>query len=123
MVTGFDRATFRYIFSKCSPMYADVTPYSKDGTIRLLRCKKGRVGMFDSILGLALALLNIRSRGSNSLLQMVFGATRNIPSLLLRFGRRVLLDVLKAEPNAQVVMPIHQRFNLIVTRLVISIMS
>ena len=65
----------------------------------------GKPRTFDSTFALALVLMHLRCKGSTSLLQMVFGATRSPLSLWLRFSRRVLLHVLKSELNAKVVMP------------------
>ena len=104
-VTWSDHTTFHYILSKFSPTYDIMSPYSKDGNIRLKRCKQGRPRIFESNFGLALVLLHLQSRGSNNLLQMVFGATKGPMSVLLRFARGVLLDVIKGEPDAKVAMP------------------
>jgi hypothetical protein len=46
-----------------------------------------------------------RTRGSLYALQLVFGLTGSVLSLFLRYGRRLLLRVLKAEPGSRIQMP------------------
>jgi hypothetical protein len=38
-------------------------------------------------------------------LQMIFGMTANLVSMYLRFGRRILIAVLKKEPDARIQVP------------------
>lgn len=94
-----------YVLSKFRPAYNRMTPYSKDGKMRDMKVFKARPRTFDSIFGLALFLLHLCSKGRCNLLQMVFGSTKSQLSLWIRFSRRVLLGVLKSEPNAKVKMP------------------
>ena len=104
-VTEFDHFTFHYILSKFAPTYDRMTPYTVDGSMREMRIQKGRPRKCDLTLGLALVLLHLRSRGGSHLLWMVFGSTKNPLSLWMRFGRMVLLFILKSEPNAKVKIP------------------
>ena len=54
-------------------------------------------------LGVCLAWT--RTRGSSMVLQIIFGMTATSVSLYLRFGRRILVEVLKSEPLAAIRVP------------------
>jgi len=54
---------------------------------------------------LALVLAYNRTRGSTFALSLLFGTMGSVTSLFLKFGHRLLLKVLKAEPRAKVQRP------------------
>jgi hypothetical protein len=108
--TGFDYASFNYLQSKFMVLYLRYTPYSRNGKIVLRRSDNGiprnrRPRHLDSRACLGLVLAFTRTRGSMYAMQMLFGITGSVLSLFLRFGRRLLIRVLKEEPGARVAMP------------------
>lgn len=107
-LTGFDFKSFQYILEKFDPVYRAYSPYSRNGRIRLLPdrlVKRGRPRSMTSAHCLGLVLTWGRSRGSEFVISLLFGITGSVCSLFLRFGRRVLMKVLKNDPNAEVRMP------------------
>ena len=103
-VTGFHHASFNYLLERFSPVFESMTPYGEDGQIREKQ-KKGRPRTFDNTLGLGLVLMWTRTRGSCFVLGMLYGSTKGPLSLFLRFGRRVLLQVLRADPASRIKIP------------------
>ena len=54
---------------------------------------------------LALTLTWSRSKGAESVLSVIFGATGSVCSLFIRFGRRILILTLKRDVRSAVTMP------------------
>lgn len=107
-VTGLDHRSFRYILAKFSTVYSSFTPYSADGNITRLpqtASSKGLPRTLSPVHCLGLLLAWTRTRGSEYVLCMLFGVTGFVCSLFLRFGRRILIRVLRDDPIAAVRMP------------------
>jgi hypothetical protein len=107
---GLDYRCFNYLNTKFKPLYDRYSPYSSTGRIRLRRVVNGvpvlrRPLSMDSRGCLGLVCSFTRTRGSLYALQLVFGLTGSVLSLFLRYGRRLLLRVLKAEPGSRIQMP------------------
>jgi len=105
--TGLNYAAFNYLSVMFEELYNKYTPYSRSGFIvlkkRVNRYRRPR--SLDSRGCLALVLAHLRSRGSLNWLCMLFGTTYSVTQLFLRFGRRLLLLVLKNIPATKVTMP------------------
>ena len=104
---GFDHQTFASLHEMFKVEFEKYSPYSHDRRIqrRLPRKKAGRKHLLSSIHCLGLILAWTRTRGSYSVLQLIFGLTVNCLSLWLRYGRRLLLKILRDHPLAKVKMP------------------
>ena len=96
-LTGFDHATFSYLLRLFQPIFDNYTPFGKGGRIEKMspRGRKRSVAALD-ILGLVLAWT--RTRGGIFSLQLHFGLTMSNLSTYLRFGCRILVEVLKNNP-------------------------
>ena len=105
--TGLDYPTFNFLAVEFEVLYNMYTPYSRNGKIILKR----QVGRFrrprslDSRGCLALVLAYTRTKGATFVLCMLFGIIGTTASLFLRFGRRLLLKILKSLDGAKVQMP------------------
>lgn len=103
---GFDHQSFATLHNRFKPLFDNNSPYKNDG--RLIGRhdkKKGGRRLINSTQGLALVLAWTRTRGSLSVLQIIFGLTASRLSHWLRFGRRMLLKVLSEDPLAIPTMP------------------
>jgi hypothetical protein len=114
--TGLDYPSYNYLSSKFEVLYQRYTPYSANGKIVVRRTENGRPRirrprLLDSRGCLALVCAFTRTRGSMYCLQLLFGITASPLSLFLRFGRRLLLRILKQEPGARVQMPSIEEIN------------
>ena len=108
--TGLDYRSFNYLNTKFKVLYDLYTLYSPTGKIRRRRVVNGvpvlrRPLSMDSLGCLGLVCSFTRTRGSYYALQIVFGLTGSVLSLYLRYGRRLLFRVLKAEPGERIQMP------------------
>jgi DDE superfamily endonuclease len=108
-LTGFDHASFNALHEMFQPIFLTHSPHSSDGVIRRIRpetsFRRGRPRMITSAACLGLVLVYGRTTGVVFLLCSVFGLTHTPLSMWLRFGRRVLLHVLKDHELARVKMP------------------
>jgi DDE superfamily endonuclease len=103
---GFDHASFALIHTPFRILFDDYSPYCNKGrTIRRHNKNKGIRRLISSRQCLALVLAWTRTRGSLAVLQLIFGLTAGHLSLWMRFGRRLLLRVLREDRNGAVVMP------------------
>ena len=66
---------------------------------------RGRPRLISARDCLGLVLGWTRTRGSNMVLQIIFGMTSTSVSMYLRFGRRILIKVLTNEPSAAIRIP------------------
>ena len=103
---GFDHKAFQKLHSNFEPLFNNYSPYLNRGRLiaKHNRNKGGR-RLLNSIQCLALVLAWTRTRGSLAVLQIIFGITAGRLSLWLRFGRRLLLKMLRSDPLAIVSMP------------------
>ena len=106
-VCGIDHCTFRTLLDKFTPLYNRYTPYSDDGSILLMEVRSlcGRPRSMTALQCLGLILMWTRSRGKMSFLCMIFGITDAVCSVFIRFARRILIQILRHDANAQVRMP------------------
>jgi DDE superfamily endonuclease len=96
--TGFDHDTFSWLEERFTPLFNSNSPYSTDGFIRSidpLRIRGGRPRKIDANTCLGLTLMWTRTRGSLSVLQCLFGITGSPLDLWLRFGRKLVIAILK----------------------------
>jgi len=105
--TGLNYAAFHFLSLKFEPLYNAYTPYSTSGKIVLKRVNRRfrRPRSLDGRGCLALVLAHLRSKGSLNILSQLFGTTGSVTSLFLRFGRRLLLTILRKIPAAKICMP------------------
>ena len=103
-LTGFDYATFHWLIQKFAPLYDKYSPHSEDGLIKRIR-KQGRPRLMTAVDCLGLNLAWTRLRGSMVALQLIFGLTETSVSIYLRFGRRLLVNVLSSCPDAAICIP------------------
>ena len=109
-VTGLDFSTFDWLAERFN-LYFDTHSPWVDNTIgdivRLTeeQLRHGRPRQISGIDCLGLCLAWTRTQGSCFALHMIFGMTSNPVSMYLRFGRRILIEVLLREPDAQIRVP------------------
>lgn len=106
-LTGFDNRAFQFLLRLFAPFYYGFTPYSSDGNIRPLHStvSLGRPRSMSAAHCLGLILTWHRTRGAEFVLCLMFGITGSVCSVFLRFGRRILLKVLKENAMARITMP------------------
>lgn len=107
-LTGLDFATFDWLAGNFAELYDTHSPWvdqTNGNIVRLQPRQKGRPRMPSAIDCLGLCLTWTRTRGSCSILQMIFGLTLNPVSMYLRFGRRILITVLRKEPDTAIKVP------------------
>ena len=103
---GFDHKTFSTLHDKFKIVFDKYSPWTRHGRIQKVRKDKGgRPRLLSSVQCLALALAWTRTRGSYAVLQLIFGLTASHLSLWLRFGRRILVRILRDDPLAKVIKP------------------
>jgi hypothetical protein len=102
---GFDHTSFNQLHNLFVPFYNEFTPRDHpEGMIRV-KNQTGRPRLLCSRSCLALALTWTRTRGSATVLQIIFGMTRTALSIWLRFARRIIVKVLQKHPLAMVKLP------------------
>ena len=111
-VTGFDHAGFAELLRIYKPCFDQFTPWTgdQDGTTyRRLQIGanegRGKKRIITAEASLALVLCWYRFRGAEFILQGWFGFTGTHNNVWLRFGRRMLLRVLKQHKEAKVEFP------------------
>ena len=112
IMTGFDHRVFDELVELALPYYDSYSPYNREGDgIRRLPEWEINVGGHKRSLTchgcVGLALVYLRTRGSRSALQMLFGLTPGPLSNWLRFTMRILITVLGTVEEAQVKLPTH----------------
>ena len=101
-LTGLDFDTFHWLERMFTPIHDNYSPWiSPDGRIVPVNNTRGRKRLMQGKDCLALSLAWTRTRGSNMALQIIFGLT----GTPLRFGRRILIEVLKNNELAKVQIP------------------
>jgi hypothetical protein len=102
----FDHTSFELLHAPFRILFDDYSLYCNRGrSIRQHNKSKGGRRLITSRQCLALVFPWTRTRGSLAVLQLIFGLTAGHLSLWMRFGRRLLLRVLREDPNGAVVMP------------------
>jgi hypothetical protein len=107
-LTGLDFNTFDWLLEKFQEIHDNYSPFvDPHGRIvpRSNPQKGGRPRLVTAFDCLGLCLAWTRTRGSNMVLQIIFGMTSSPVSMYLRFGRRILIHLLNAEPDAAVKAP------------------
>ena len=105
-LTGFDFNSFNAVSKKLAPLFNVFTPFRRDHeTITLKTSPRGRRRQINAVDCLGLVLAWTRTRGSMAVLQMIFGLTMTNLSTYLRFGRRIVIEVLKNDPDATIRLP------------------
>lgn len=88
------------------PFYDTFTPYSVDGMNKLKKHNgRGRKTLMNASLCLRLAPCWYRTRGSMSILCMIFGIKQTACGLFIRFVRKVWVKALSKSDRARVCMP------------------
>ena len=100
---GFHKAGFDSLLELFAPTYDTFTPHGK--TIRAVKKKGGRNRLLSPAACLGLVLTWLRSRGGNKFLCFMFGIIPSSCSIWLRYGKRVLIKVLRNVDAAKVKMP------------------
>jgi hypothetical protein len=103
-LTGFDHATFHHLLQLFEPIFDNYTPFGDGDCIQKIspRGRKRTVTALD-ILGLVLAWT--RTRGALLALQLHFGLSMTNLTAYLRFGRRIIVEVLKNNPLSSIAIP------------------
>ncbi len=92
--------------------FNNYTPFTKDGFIRLKKVGKGgRPRLMSSYDGLGLILTWTRTRGSQMVLQMMFGMMGTCTSDYLSFLMIILVRVLSKMDDAGVKIPDDEAIN------------
>ena len=107
---GLSHESFAKLHSFFHPIYWKYSPHRKDGRKKFREMpnkflQRGNKRLFSSVHCLGLILAWSRTRGSMLVLQLLFGGTGTQVAKWLSFGRRVLLLLLQARPEAQVSEP------------------
>ena len=95
---GFDHASFSSLLVEFEPLFHQYSPFYSDTEGKIWKKRtpsRGRPRLVTPTIGLGLVLTWTRTRGSNMVLQLIFGMTPSVLSIWLRFGRRILVMVLK----------------------------
>jgi hypothetical protein len=105
--TGLDVNAFDGRLPRFAPVFDAFTPYhSSDGFYSLKnQPNKGRERLIDARDCLGLILAWSRTRGSQMVLQMLFGMTGTCVSDYIQFGIRILVQVLQELEEAKVHIP------------------
>jgi hypothetical protein len=103
--TGFDYESFNSLLLLFTLYFEQFSPYSDKGGIIRIRREKGHKRMISPMICLGLVLAWTRSRGNVFSLQLDFGLSHSSLTLWLRFGKRIVVNVLRQHPLARVKMP------------------
>ena len=104
-MTGLDHRAFRYLLPRFNTDYIRLSPYGKDGRIVLRTANQGRPRTLGADACLGIVLSWYRTSGSCFVLCIIFGITASVCHLFLRFGRRILVRILKKYSLARVTPP------------------
>jgi len=101
--------TFDWLLERFRPLYEEYSPFiDPNGKIVRIRFQgRGRKRLIDAQDCLGLVLAWTRTRGSNMVLQMIFGMTGTPVSMYLRYARRLLIRILANEPDSAIRIPSH----------------
>ena len=112
-LTGLDHGTFDYLLRKFQPIFESRTPFGLNGDGYgdglLFGSRKGRKRKVTAMDCLGIVLAWTRTRGSTYSLQMHFGLTMSNLSIYLRFGRRIIVEVLQDDEYAKIAIPSEEK--------------
>ena len=102
--TGFNYESLKYIFASFAPIFDDYSPFLDEKIVKKHSTKgrKRKIHVEDCV---GLVLMWTRTRGSMYSLQMTFGMTMTNFSMYLRFGRRIMVEVLSKDALAKIRIP------------------
>ena len=100
--TGLSYYAFEYLLSKFTWYFENYTPFNGRVTKRANMGRRRRINAIDC---LGLVLVWTRTKGSVYSLQMTFGLSMTNLCEYLRFGRRIIVQVLKSDEYARVAIP------------------
>ena len=104
--TGLNCIAFKELNELFEKLYNNNTPHTTGGIIMVKKnIVKGRKRLVSSETCLGLVLMWTRTRGSQMVLQMIFGIVQATIGVYLRYGRRVLAAVLCNDPDAKFAIP------------------
>lgn len=108
-LTALDHKRFKYLLSLFAPLYHSLKPCSQNGLIKSLPVRKGKRGKprsLNVVQCLGLVLAQTRTKGSETVLSLLFGAaTRtSVCSLFSRSGRLLVTRLLcnDADPAVKI---------------------
>ena len=105
-LTCLDYESFNWLDELFSPIFNDYSPMvSPDGSIVPLKNKRCKPRLITGRDCLGLNLAWTRTKGSCYCLQMLFGMTATCVSVYLRFGRRILIQVLQSQQSSSIKLP------------------
>ena len=102
--TGLDHRSFVELNTSFQVLFDTHTLHGVDGMTRVMK-KMGRKRVVTSSDCLALVLSWTRTRGSMFASQMLFAFSGSTASEHVRFGKRILTQVLRKDEDAQVQIP------------------
>jgi hypothetical protein len=103
---GFDFASFQTMHSQFKVLFDNLSPYHSHGQlIAKHNKKKGGRHLITLYQCLALVLAWTRTQGSFAALKIIFGMTAGCLSLWLRFGQRLLIQILHNDEHSRPSMP------------------
>lgn len=105
--TGLDVNAFDALLTRFAPVFDTFTPYKSSDGFYLIKndLNKGRKRLIDARDCLGLVLAWTRTRGSQMVLQMLFGMTGTCVSDYIQFGIKILVQVLQELEEAKVYIP------------------
>lgn len=103
--TGLDHPTFEYLLGKFQPIFDSTTPFGSDNERYIKTTTRGRRRKVLAMDCLGLVLVWTRTQGSLFSLQMDFGLSMTNLTEYLRFGRRIVVEVLKNDKYAKIAIP------------------
>lgn len=106
-VYSVDHTEFRSLLSIFKPLYNQYSPYSDNGSIRMMNLStfRERTRSMNALQCLGLILMWTQSCGNVSFLCMIFGITDSVCTLFFRFARRIIIQVLRNDARAKIQMP------------------
>lgn len=105
-LTGLDVNAFEVLLARFASVYDSLSPYNATEAYPILNdLNKGRKRLMDARDCLGLVLAWTRTRGSQMVLQIIFGMTGTSVSRYIEFGSRILIQVLQGLDEAKIHIP------------------
>ena len=108
-ITGLDFSVFGKLMESFEPMYSQYSVAPVDGKYVKRKDTSGRRRLMKGEDCLGLVLVWTRTRGSLTLLQVIFGMSRTGIENYLRFGKRILIKLLSRDINSKIGVPSRSR--------------